>query len=229
MSAALLIVGAFLLGSVPFGLVVGRIWRGVDVRQHGSGNIGFTNVYRVVGPGPGFVVLALDLAKGAAAVLAARAFFPSPQTDAAHGWVVVGCAFAVIAGHNWSVFLGLKGGKGVAAGAGALLAFVPELFLVLLLVWGVVLGTTRYVSLASVSASALFPVLVLLVYPRNIPYLAFAVVGAAAVVFQHRGNIGRLIAGTERRVGEGRDSPDSPPAASRPAAPATPAAKERRR
>lgn len=202
MPAAALIVASFLVGSIPFGLVIGRLVAGTDVREHGSGNIGFTNVYRVVGAAPGFAVLALDLGKGALCVLAAKAFYPQPQVSALHGWVVVGCAFAVIAGHNWSVFLKFKGGKGVAAGAGALLGFVPGLFLVLLVVWGILTATTRYISLASVSVATLFPALVFFVHTGNTPYLVFAVVGASAVVFQHRGNIGRLLDGTERRLGD---------------------------
>lgn len=196
-----LVAGSYLLGSIPFGLIVGRLFSGVDLREHGSGNIGFTNAWRVLGPWLGLLVFALDLAKGFGSVMATRHFFPNPESVALDGWVVVASAMAAVAGHNWSIYLKFKGGKGVATGAGVGLGLFPWMTLALIGVWGLVTAVSRYVSLGSVIAVGLAPFTVLAFYPGNVAYFVLALVGASAVVFQHRGNIGRLIKGQERRIG----------------------------
>jgi glycerol-3-phosphate acyltransferase PlsY len=200
---------AYLLGSIPFGLVVGRLAKGVDVREHGSGNIGFTNVYRVAGPYAGFTVLALDAGKGFLAVRLPQLIYTDPVRVPADAWVVVACALVVILGHNWSIFLGFTGGKGIATGLGSVLAFTPGVALGVLAVWGVVVAATRYVSLGSVVAVGLYPPAVAIVYSGNIAYLVFGLVGASAVIFKHRSNLRRLMEGTERRVGRSRVAKDS--------------------
>lgn len=194
---------AYLLGSIPFGLIVGRLTKGVDVREHGSGNIGFTNVYRVAGPVPGFIVLAVDAGKGFLAVRLPQLVHTDPAKVPSDAWVVVACALVVILGHNWSVFLGFTGGKGIATGLGSVLAFTPGVALGVLAVWGVLVAATRYVSLGSVVSVALYPPAVAIVYPGNVAYLAFGVVGASAVIFKHRSNLRRLMEGTESRIGRG--------------------------
>jgi glycerol-3-phosphate acyltransferase PlsY len=184
-------LAAYLLGSLSPSLLLGRLVRGVDLREHGSGNLGATNAFRVLGKRLGTVVLAADLLKGFLPVLLARLV--------AGPWVVVLVAFMAIAGHNYSVLLRGKGGKGVATGAGALLAMVPLILTVQATLWGLVFLTTGYVSLASLAATLLLPVLTTTT-GQPLAYLVFSFAGAAVVVWAHRGNVVRLVRGTERRV-----------------------------
>jgi acyl phosphate:glycerol-3-phosphate acyltransferase len=203
-----LVALAYLLGSIPVGLTVGRVSRGVDIRKEGSGNIGFTNAVRVLGPRLGVLVFALDFSKGLLAAGLARLLLPvvvpglaSPDSGGAAAWAIVACGVAVVAGHNWSAFEHFTGGKGVATGVGAVFAFSPMVGAALLLIWGGTVAATRYVSVGSMVATVSLTPIVLLVWPGNVPYLAFALVGAAVVVFQHRSNLRRLAAGEERRLG----------------------------
>jgi acyl phosphate:glycerol-3-phosphate acyltransferase len=209
-----LVLFAYLLGSIPSGLLVGRVSRGVDIRTQGSGNIGFTNAVRVLGPWLGGLVFALDFAKGllgaAAPRLAFSRMYPAlapPETGGLEAWVVLACACAVIAGHNWSVFLRFTGGKGVATGVGAVFALSPWVGSALLVIWAVVVALTRYVSVASLVATAAFPVFTLIVWPGNVPYIMLALAGTGAVFFRHRSNVKRLLAGEERRIGMRKAAP----------------------
>lgn len=199
------ICAAYLIGSIPFGLLAGKL-RGVDIRTRGSGNVGATNAYRTLGPAVGIVVFALDVAKGALPTLLAMNLsrlappLSGPATDTWHSVVLVLTGMAVIAGHNWSLYLGFQGGKGVATGAGVLLVLFPLFTAVLLIVWIIVVATTRYVSAGSIVISALFPVLVVAFHHGNVVYVVFSLAAAAVVLFRHRSNIGRLLAGTEPRI-----------------------------
>jgi glycerol-3-phosphate acyltransferase PlsY len=186
-------VVAWLLGGVPVGLVVARLLGGLDLRRHGSGNIGATNVLRTLGPGPAVLTLLGDVAKGAAATwLAARI---GGEPAGALG------AVAAMVGNCWSPFLGFRGGKGVATGLGAFLALAPWGLLPAAAVWVLVAAATRYVSLASVLACLTLPASVALTGSPGRAVLAAA--GAAAlVVLRHRDNIRRLRAGTEPRLGQ---------------------------
>jgi glycerol-3-phosphate acyltransferase PlsY len=168
-----------------------------DIRRHGSGNIGATNVLRTLGRLPAAVTLVGDIVKGGAAVAAARWIAAGDPGLGAAG------ALAAVVGNCWSVFLGFRGGKGVATGFGALLALVPWATLPAILVWGVVTATFRYVSLGSVTAALCVPLGALLLrYP---PSAAIAALGIGLiVVVRHRENIVRLLAGTERRLGARR-------------------------
>lgn len=193
---------AYLIGAVPTGLLVGKIgWR-TDVRQYGSGNIGATNVRRVLGPVAGGLVLWLDVIKGAAAVMGPvwistdTLSFPVSGGPGASLQIVV-AAGAVILGNMFSVFIRGKGGKGVGVASGVLLAMVPEIAAILLLVWLTVRAATKYVSLASLSIAALFPALMWLYHGSNKTYVIFSLVAAAMVFYSHRANIKRLIAGEE--------------------------------
>lgn len=183
---------AYLLGAVPFALLIGRAY-GLDIRAHGSGNVGATNVTRVLGRVPGGLCLLLDAGKGCLPVIAARML----------GWpleLAVLLALAALLGHGKSIFLGFKGGKSVATGAGAMLALAPISGLGALVVWGVVLGLTRVVSLASIAAAASLPIwLATLGAPR--PALAFGTCAAIFIIWRHRTNLERLLKGTEPRVG----------------------------
>jgi glycerol-3-phosphate acyltransferase PlsY len=188
---AVLLVVAYLVGSIPFGLVVGRLFYGVDVRQHGSGNVGTTNVFRVLGKKAGVAVLVCDMLKGyIPAAIAAALFDP---------WFAIFIAAAPVVGHIYSIFLKGRGGKGIATGAAVVLALVPVVFAIILGVWIVLLLTTRYVSVASLAASFLVPVLTI-AFREPLPYEIAGVLVAIIVWWAHRGNIQRLLAGEENRV-----------------------------
>jgi glycerol-3-phosphate acyltransferase PlsY len=190
-------VAAYLVGAIPVGYLVARVFGVTDIRRHGSGNVGATNVLRTAGRLPGLATLAGDIAKGWIAVaLAGRIGGDTPSALAAG-------AVAAVVGNCWSVFLGFRGGKGVATGLGALLRLTPLVTLAALPVFVVVVVTTRFVSLGSLFGAACVPFGALaLGAPRATVIGAVAV--AAIVVWRHRENIARLRAGTERRLGERR-------------------------
>lgn len=200
MIAVLLVLGAYVLGSVPTGLWLVRWVRGVDVREHGSGNIGTANVYRVAGPWLGSVVLVADVAKGAVPVLVCRGL------DLAPGWAVA-AGVASIAGHNWSVFLGFRGGKGIATSFGVLAALSPKAAAVAAALWVTAVAVTRYASVGSVLAMLSVPVSMLL-WKEPAAHLAFGVAAAVLGLVRHRSNLRRLVEGTELRI---TDRPKAPP------------------
>jgi glycerol-3-phosphate acyltransferase PlsY len=186
-----MLVFAYLIGAIPFGVVVGKLFYHVDVRQHGSGNVGTTNVFRVLGKKAGVVVLVCDMLKGfIPAFIAAQLFNP---------WAAIFIAAAPVVGHMFSIFLKGRGGKGVATGAGVVAALVPLAFLIILVIWLTLVVTTRYVSVASLVAAFLVPVLVI-AFDHPLPYEIAAVLVSIIVWWAHRGNIARLIHGTESRV-----------------------------
>ena len=220
---ALWAAAAFLAGSIPFGPIVARL-RGVDLRKVGSGNIGATNVSRALGWKWGVLVYVLDAAKGAAPVLAAGAWAgtlgrdPS-QVARADMWWWLMLPIAAVLGHMFSPFVGFRGGKGVATGSGAMLAVYPVLtgpLLIAIGLWAVLLAATRYMSVASIAAAAAIPLAVAAIaglrtgdgtpdgeLPLAHAVPALVVTGAVAVlvIAKHRGNIERLLAGTEHRLG----------------------------
>ena len=191
----------YLLGSAPVGLVVGRVARGIDIREFGSGKTGFTNVVRTVGVRWGVVALAGDLAKGAGPVLIAFAF-----SDEAYVHAAAGLAAAI--GHDWPVFAGFRGGRGVAASYGVALALNPFAALALLPLAIGLVAVTRIMSLMTVGlAPVLAGVFVVLAALDMQPwaYAGYAVAAAVLLLVLHRENIERLLAGTEPRIGEGGD------------------------
>ncbi len=197
---AAVVIGSYLIGSIPSGLVVGRL-RGVDVREYGSGNIGTTNVLRTLGARYGAVVLIADVLKGVIAVVLARYIIETPTGEMAAG-------FAAVAGHDWSLFLKFKGGRGVATSLGALLPLAmpgPLSGVIGLAVFALVTLASRYVSLASIvgSVSAVVAMAVFLGLDR-VPwqYLVYIVVVVALIIYQHRDNISRLLSGTESKLGQ---------------------------
>jgi glycerol-3-phosphate acyltransferase PlsY len=188
---------AYVIGAVPIGWLVARVFGITDIRRHGSGNIGATNVLRTVGRLPAVVTLLGDVLKGYVAVVAGTAVGGGGAT------VVAVVTVAAVVGNCWSIFLGFRGGKGVATGLGALLRGVPWATLAALPVFVAVVATTRYVSLASLLAAACVPLgAVLLGYPRPSAVAALAV--AVIVIGRHHANIARLRAGTESRLGRRR-------------------------
>lgn len=200
LNAAIALVAAYLLGSIPSGLIAGKVTRGIDIREQGSRNLGATNAFRVLGPVPGILVLIADGAKGAAAVLAAKALVGG---DGALALLMpVLCAPAAMAGHTWTVFAGFRGGKGVAAGAGAFLALAPAATGVVLGVWAVMFAATGYVSAGSIAAAAAFPVSVYFFCSGpDRPYLlVVSLLAAVLVLARHVPNMKRLAAGTENKV-----------------------------
>ena len=192
-------VSAFLLGSIPNGFLVAKT-KGIDIREHGSKNIGATNVLRVLGKGPGYTVFALDALKGAAAVLLGRLITGAHPDQLGEIIAAIGC----ILGHSYTPWLGFKGGKGVATTAGVLLTlFQPLVLLVVLATWLVFFYSTRYVSIASITAAIAIPIAVWLLVVRGNSHgsymLIFSIAVSLLVVLRHKTNIARLIAGTEPR------------------------------
>lgn len=198
------ILAGYLLGSVPFGAIVARLYKGVDIRRYGSGRTGATNVLRTLGPGAAACVAVGDVAKGAAAILVAQLLLPAGQPMALH-IAEAGAGLAAIAGHNWSIFMRLSGGRGVLVAAGALLVLFPAAMPLCAVAAAIVIALSRFVSLGSLvavvlAALAILTFVVLGVEPR--PYAAFAIGGAAVIILRHRDNIERLRAGTERKLGQ---------------------------
>jgi glycerol-3-phosphate acyltransferase PlsY len=193
-TAALLTIGAYLLGSIPASYVAGRV-RGIDLREHGSKNLGATNVYRVLGWCYAIPVALFDVAKGAVPV----AFFAWwGGGDVTWEWFPATLGAAAVLGHVFSPFLAFRGGKGVATAAGAFLGLAPAAVLIALPVWGLCLWLTGYVSLSSLVAAVTFPIWVTLTGAGR-PALVASVALAVVIAYTHRGNVRRLLAGTESR------------------------------
>jgi len=182
-------------GSIPSGLWLVQAFHGIDIRNYGSKNIGTTNVFRTVGPKTAVLVLAADALKGIVAVAIVSHFFASPFLD-------VVTALGALLGHNYSLFLGFKGGKGVATALGLLIFLMPKVALGSFGVWLVLVLLTRYVSLGSVVAAIVTPFLAWhLAYPTA--YVGFAAIAAFFVVLRHKENIHRLLTGTESKIKPG--------------------------
>lgn len=196
---------AYLLGSIPFGLVLVRVFRGVDVRQTGSGNIGTANVARVA-PGLGIWTLILDSAKGYLAVVVAKILASHMAEVQSQWWVlptIVGAsAFFAVFGHMFSVFLKFKGGKGVATAMGAFLALAPLAVLVTVVLYVAIYYFSHYTSLASITAAVVFPFIagVFIKPDDRVVLLPFLALISVSIVVKHRENIRRLLAGTENRL-----------------------------
>jgi glycerol-3-phosphate acyltransferase PlsY len=185
---------AYLAGSVPFGLLIARLKGNVDLRRVGSGNIGATNVLRAVGKGAAALTLVGDIGKGAAAVVLARGL-------GASSWVLAAVALAAVLGHLFPIFLGFRGGKGVATTLGVVLAAMPAVGGLLILVWLLVAVVWRYSSLAALAAAVARPPLAWLLDGRPVMVL-FGVLSAALIFWRHRENIKRLRHGTEGKIGQ---------------------------
>lgn len=206
---AIVLIVAYLLGSIPFGYLIVRVREGADIRETGSGGTGATNVSRKAGKAAGILTLVLDALKGAAAVLTARlilclTLFAS-ETSTSSAWALTGAAALVILGHMFPIWLGFRGGKGVATGVGVFLVLVPLAVVAAGVIFLVIVLLTRYVSLGSITAAATVPLFVWLQHGLispvgNLwPTMSAAVIGAALIIFAHRGNIQRLLQGTETR------------------------------
>lgn len=200
--AGVLIAG-YLLGAIPTGFMAGKLLRGVDVREIGSGSSGATNVLRTLGVKAGVAVFLVDLGKGAAAAALGQAILGTPLAAAAAG-------LSGVAGHNWPVYLRFRGGRGVTPFFGSLMVLSWPVALTGGAVAFAIIGLTRYVSLGSMlGALATAAIMALLLASGRVPLelLAYAAAGGLIIIFQHRGNIGRLLAGRERKLGQPAKSP----------------------
>lgn len=187
----------YLLGSFPCGLLIGWLVKGVDIRRVGSGNIGATNVSRITGFTPALVAGVLDALKGVLAAFLATNFVPHP------GWWIL-AMIAVIVGHDWSIFLGFKGGKGVATTLGSLVFVSWFSALLCFLSWIVVAGVSRYASLGSLVGALLMPIL-LLIFDYPFYQIGWGIFAAGLVFWRHEKNIKRLIQGKELRMGQKKE------------------------
>jgi len=188
-----LLIFAYLLGSVPTGVILARAFSDVDPRTQGSKNIGATNIYRTAGKKLGVITLLGDILKGLIPVVIARSILDSPF------WVGA-VALAAFLGHLYPIYLKFKGGKGIATGLGAFLALAPLAAILSFLVFAAVVYKSRYISLGSLTATAAFPILLALLHSPAI-YIPFAVVIGAFIFYRHRENIHRLLAGKENKFG----------------------------
>jgi glycerol-3-phosphate acyltransferase PlsY len=194
------VVGGYLIGAIPFSYIAGKILRGIDLREHGSGNLGASNTFRNLGIAPGIVVLLLDIAKGFVPVYIAGRVAVSYGL-AVH-WLTLACACAAVLGHMYSIYLKFSGGKGIATAGGAFLAIQPYALLGSFAVWLLLFSTRRIMSLATLSAAVALPPFVYLsgrlhLWPTHWSYTAVSVVLVVLIFYRHRSNIRRLIAGTE--------------------------------
>jgi glycerol-3-phosphate acyltransferase PlsY len=193
MLGVLLVLLGYVLGSVPTGLLVGRAF-GVDVRKVGSGNIGMANVLRAAGKWAAALTMIGDMLKGLIPVIIARNF-----TD--DSWVLAAVALAAVIGHCWPVFLGFRGGKGVATGAGTSIGLAPLVGLSLFAFWWIVVLLSRYTSLGAIAVMVVSPFAFWL-SGQPLPYVLYTVIGGALVLWRHRENARALLKGTERKIGQ---------------------------
>lgn len=190
------VIGAYLIGSIPTGYIIVKLFTGQDIRTIGSGSTGATNVKRVMGKKWFFIVMLLDAFKGALPVILAKTF---ATVFVSIGLIPVLCAIAVILGHSKSIFLKFSGGKSVASGVGTILALNWIVGLSIAIIWGIITYISKYVSLGSIIALSLSPVIMYLV-KEPIAYVLYCVLGAAYIVYLHRENIKRLLKGEESKV-----------------------------
>lgn len=200
------LLASYLIGAVPFGLLAVRLLKGLDLRTVGSGNIGATNAMRVLGKPLGTLVFLLDCAKGYVPAVWLGVLAAGPQGGLTNPIL---CATAAVFGHCFPVYLGFKGGKGVATASGALLALEPLVFVAGGLVWLLILKITRYVGLASVLMGLTFPIAAYLRRPEDAALLNAMLGLAALILVRHRANLQRLMRGEELRVGQTTDSDSS--------------------
>ncbi|MGM9581514.1 MAG: glycerol-3-phosphate 1-O-acyltransferase PlsY [Anaerovibrio sp.] len=183
---------SYILGSIPNGLILGKAIWGVDLRQHGSKNIGATNAWRTIGKAGGISIFVLDFLKGAISAYLGLHLGGSELAG-------VLCGILAIAGHSWSVFLSFKGGKGVATGLGVIAALMPLVTLIVFAVWFAIVYFTGYVSLGSIVGAALVPILTLF-FGLHTEFLILGLIAAVFIIYRHKSNIERLLNGTESKI-----------------------------
>jgi len=195
MKIALIILGCYLLGSIPFGYIAGKLFKKIDIRELGSGNIGATNVFRILGPSLASLVLIGDISKGIFSIYLAQYF------NIDNLLILTIAGLAVICGHDWSLFLGFKGGKGIATTFGVIFALNPIISILAILVWVVVMIITRYASLSSILAVISIMIFTIL-FKQPYEYIIFSAIIIVLSIFKHKENIKRLRSGNERKIGK---------------------------
>ena len=205
-----ILVVAYLLGSIPTGYIAVKLLKGIDIREVGSGSTGATNVLRTLGKGPGAFVLVVDCLKGVLAIalaywlnqdVAPHLVEPTVNLQLWQPWIVILAGLAAILGHSKSIFLGFSGGKSVATSLGILLTMNWQVGLATVFVFAVVMAISRIVSLSSICGAIAVSILMVLLH-QPLPYILFAVVGGLYVIWLHRSNLQRLLAGTEPKLGQ---------------------------
>jgi glycerol-3-phosphate acyltransferase PlsY len=194
------LVAGYLIGGIPWALIIGKRFFGIDPREYGSGNLGATNVFRTLGVKAALGTLLLDALKGSVAVVVAFAIVPGPTSDVANQWTAVSAIMAAVLGHAFSPYIRFQGGKGVATSAGGLMVLTPIAALIELTLFVAVVASSRMVSLGSITIAVAYPVLVLWLYGDSVPYVVTSFVLAALVLVLHRGNIVRIARGQEPKV-----------------------------
>ena len=190
---------AYIIGSIPTAYIFGKVLKGIDIREYGSGNAGATNVFRVIGKTPGVIVLMIDIIKGflCATYLASGFLYLAPVTRPELYRILVG--LSAIAGHNWTLFLKFKGGKGVAASAGVVIGLIPKIFWLGFLVWLITFFITGFVSLSSIVAVISVPIFTL-AFGEPAEIVVFMCLLCLIIVYKHKSNIRRLARGEEKRI-----------------------------
>lgn len=192
---------SYLLGAIPFSYILGKCLKGIDIREHGSGNVGATNLMRSVGKVPGLIALFLDALKGFVAVTFVAAFFYKPGILPNIELFRIMLGFAAVAGHIWTIFLKFKGGKGVATAIGVFIGLAPLAMVFGVFVWGLTAIMFRYVSFSSIIMAVSLPVIMFILHtPKE--YTLFACLLGVFIIYKHRTNISRLIKGTEYKIGQ---------------------------
>jgi glycerol-3-phosphate acyltransferase PlsY len=195
MKIALIILGCYLLGSIPFGYIAGKLFKKIDIRELGSGNIGATNVFRILGPSLASLVLIGDISKGIFSIYLVQYF------NIDNLLILTIAGLAVICGHDWSLFLGFKGGKGIATTFGVIFALNPIISILAIVVWVVVMIITRYASLSSILAVISIMIFTIL-FKQPYEYIIFSAIIIVLSIFKHKENIKRLRSGNERKIGK---------------------------
>lgn len=188
-------VVAYLIGSIPNGLILGRLFWQIDLREHGSKNIGATNAYRTLGAIPAALIFVMDLLKGIIGVCLGAYIVGTPLA------MILG-GIAAIIGHNWSIFLKFTGGKGVATGLGVITMLMPQVTIIVFITWIVIVYITKYVSLASIVAATMVPICSYF-FNEPLEYICFSIFAAVFVVYRHKSNVQRLINGNESKIKAG--------------------------
>ncbi|MFH1692342.1 MAG: glycerol-3-phosphate 1-O-acyltransferase PlsY [Candidatus Omnitrophota bacterium] len=198
------LIVSYVLGSIPTAYLFGRLYKGMDLRKHGSGNLGATNAFRVLGKGIGTTVLAIDILKGTASVLLAGLFFYSPDVNISRNLYLCLAAIFAVCGHNWTIFLKFKGGKGIATSLGALIGFsilidqFATTCLIIVVLWLIIFLSTGFVSLGSVICSVFLPVLGI-IFHLPVEILLFLTLLSVFSIVKHKSNIFRLLQKKESR------------------------------
>lgn len=210
LNLALIVLAGYLLGSIPTAIIMGKALKGIDIREHGSGNAGGTNVFRVLGWKPGVAVILLDMLKGlAATIFAAKIVFTELPVEQVYLQLLAGSSAMV--GHIWTVFAGFRGGKGVGTAGGMIFALFPIAATICIAIFLVIAFSTRYISLASIIAAIALPIVLIglssfFAMRPPPPLFVLSILLAILIIFTHRSNIKRLLSGTENRFGEKRAS-----------------------